>query len=264
MSLLSIVVNYHTDELLYEFLRSYREFVDQDYRRLVVVDVEGDPARSFESRWRDMPVSNWLTDTENCGYATAVNWAVSSQSESDFDNIAIFNADTRFIDSHCVESCLDLLDSNDDIGVVGPLQYDSQGRITHAGIFGTNEAPFHRAWLSRDLKAHRYIADCVTVSGSAYFIKRKVWNEMFNCNLYKEIDPDSKGAMLQTPHYYEETYLSYHVAEHGYRVVYNGEAEMIHEWHKSSPVDGEVDSKFMPISQSIFRKACDYHGIIHD
>jgi len=264
LSLLSIVVNYHTDELLYEFLRSYREFVDQDYRRLVVVDVEGDPARSFESRWRDMPVSNWLTDTENCGYAQAVNWAVSSQSESDFDNIAIFNADTKFIDHFIVDSCVDLLDSNDDIAVVGPMQFDSQGRITHAGIFGTNDKPFHRAWLSRDKDAHRYVADCVSVSGSAYFIKRKVWDEMFNCHLYKEIDPDSKGAMLQTPHYYEETYLSYHVREHGYRVVYNGEAEMIHEWHKSSPVDGEVDSKFMPISQSIFRKACDYHDIKHD
>ena len=261
MSLLSIVVNYHTDELLYEFLRSYREFVDQDYRRLVVVDVEGDPARSFESRWRDMPVSNWLTDTENCGYATAVNWAIDSQSESDFDNIAIFNADTRFIDSHCVESCLDLLDSNDDIGVVGPLQYDSQGRITHAGIFGSNEEPFHRAWLSRDLKAHRYIADCVTVSGSAYFIKRSAWDELAQCPTYRESDPHSRGAFLNTRLYHEETWCSYHARAHGYRVVYNGEAEMIHE-HDSSP-NPEKDIKIAE-SKLQFVAACQHHEIEHN
>ena len=171
------------------------------------------------------------------------------------------NADTEFIDPNCVDSCLDLLDSNDDIAVVGPLQYNAEGRITHAGIFGTNDKPMHRAWLSRDKSSHRYIADCVSVSGSAYFTKRVVWDEMTRCPMYREAAPDAEGAFLPTRLYHEETFYSYHVREHGYRVMYNGEAEMIHH-HDSSP-NPERDIKIKE-SKEQFVAACQVHGMVHN
>lgn len=259
MHLLSIVVNYHTDDLLEKFLTSYDKYVDQDGRELIIVDVESYHDKPHELRWR--PFEHvWITDEENIGYARAVNMAADIASDRAHLNIAIFNADTEFLDQNCVDSCIDLLDSNDDVAVVGPLQYDSRGRITHAGIFGSNEKPMHRAWLSKDKNSHRYIADCISVSGSAYFVKRSVWDEMTACPIYQASRP-APGAFLQTQHFYDETWLSYHVRAHGYRVLYNGEAEMIHQWHQSSPVDGEYANTNAKISREIFRKTCADHNI---
>lgn len=257
--LLSVVVNYHTDDLLQKFLESYFKYVDEEGRDLVVYDVEASADKTYDRRWDPYDGTTWITNNANCGYAYAVNSTIDKLG-SGYLNYGIFNADTAFVDQNCVDSCLDLLDSNEDVGAVGPLQYDSRGRITHAGIFGTNTQPMHRDWLSRDIKSHRYISDCVSVSGSAYFTKRDVWNEMKECELYSTFTNGS-GAFLPTQHFYEETFYSYHIREHGYRILYNGEAEMIHEWHQSSPVDGVYVNDNVGKSRKMFREACGLHGI---
>lgn len=45
-------------------------------------------------------------------------------------------------------------------------------------------------------------------------------------------------------------------------MCYNGYAEMIHEWHKSSNI-GSQDENFK-YGQKLFREFCDDHGIEHD
>ena len=252
--LLSIVINYKTDELLRQFVDSYTQFVHNENRELVI----GDVAATLEST---PPAGYSYYGWEgNIGYARAVNRFVSIYGYR-FENIAIFNADTRFLDSNCVDSCINLLESDEKIAVVGPLQTNSSGQITHAGIFGTNTSPSHRAWKSSNLADVRDVRDAITVSGSAYFIKRSVWEELANDPLYKEIDPESVGAFINTDLYYEETWCSYFARHKGYRVMYNGEAHMIHE-HDSSP-NSEL-SNSMKESREIFRKACDHLGIARD
>jgi len=252
--LLSIVINYKTDELLRQFVDSYTQFVHNENRELVI----GDVAATLEST---PPAGYSYYGWEgNIGYARAVNRFVSIYGYR-FENIAIFNADTRFLDSNCVDSCINLLESDEKIAVVGPLQTNSSGQITHAGIFGTNTSPSHRAWKSSNLGEVRDVRDAITVSGSAYFIKRSVWEELANDPLYKEIDPESTGAFLNTDLYYEETWCSYFARHKGYRVMYNGGAHMIHE-HDSSP-NSEL-SNSMKESREIFRKACDHLGIARD
>jgi GT2 family glycosyltransferase len=137
--------------------------------------------------------------------------------------------------------------------------------ITHAGIFGTNDKPALRGWKRPDDGQFDEIRDdALSVSGSAYFIKRLCWDELTNCSKYRKIAPDAVGAFLPTPHYYEETFCSYHAREHGWKVVYDGETSMVHKWHKASPVGGVAEKKHMPESRKMFRAACDMHGITHD
>lgn len=260
---LSIVVNYKTDDLLKKFLESYKEFVYNPGDVLLVVDIEGGSAMS--DNWEicsDMEVW-WDTVNENIGYARAVNSSVrwAQDDEMDFDNIAIFNADTEFTNPFCFQSCVDLLDSSPDIAIVGPLQYDGFGRVTHAGILGTNDRPFHRGWKSFVNDSFRDVIDGVTVSGSAYFIKRSVWEELTSDEGFAELNGLPSGAFLNTDLYYEETWCSYFARYKGYRVVYNGEAEMIHH-HDSSP-NPSKDQKIMK-SKKQFAAACDRFGIIHD
>ena len=256
--LLSIVINYRTENLLNNFIESYMKYVDSPDRTLVVGDVASNNMSSTINLPDGVGFYGWV---DNIGYAKAVNQITDMYKDHKYKNIAIFNADTMFVNSECVDSCLSLLNSDDKIAIVGPLQYDSYGRVTHAGIIGTNSKPIHRSWHSKNLSDLSYVSESISVSGSAFFIKRSIWDELANDKQYKEIDPDSRGAFLNTDLYYEETWCCYFARHKGYKVMYNGEASMIHEWD-SSP-NSELTSKIKE-SREMFRKACDHIGIEHE
>jgi GT2 family glycosyltransferase len=114
--------------------------------------------------------------------------------------------------------------------------------------------------MSRHLDSFSDIEEAVTVSGSAYFIRRSVWDELTNCSLYQNFSP-SNGAFLQTPLFYEETFCSYHVRQHGYKVLYNGQAKMIHEWHQSAKEEEGYVQEVLPVARKMFREACAAHNM---
>ena len=243
--MIGIVVNYKTYDDLDKFVQSWDEYVDD---QLIIVDVEAEQDIDYPGK------CVWTTKN-NIGYAASINRAMTFKYEQEY--VGIFNADTRFVNSSCVPPCLDLLESNEDVAAVGPMQYNSEGQLTHSGIVGTNTEPRFRGWLSQNKKEYSDIIDCVTVSGSALFTKRSVWDILTSC----EYNPSTMGAFLPTQHFYEETWYCYHARKHGYRVLYNGEAEMIHEWHKASPVNGVYATSNMEKSKLEFMAACKAHGI---
>jgi len=201
----------------------------------------------------------------NIGYSAACNMMASKGSS---DIIALLNADTWFTSLDIIK-IQNIFDENSDIHILGPKQRDENGIITHAGIVGTNTLPKHRGWAQQDVSdtLYRDRVECVTVSGSAYFVRRNIWNELTNHPKYREMYPNAIGAFLPTPHYYEETWCSYFARYLGYNVVYDGSVSIGHSWHASSPKPGQgyshADAQF-PISREIFRKACDYIGIERD
>lgn len=202
---------------------------------------------------------------ENIGYSSACNMMAS---KSNAEIIGLLNADVWLSNSD-VSKIQDIFDQNPDIHILGPKQRDEDGFITHAGIIGSNTHPKHRGWREHDPQDILYKdrIECVTVSGSAYFVRREVWNAMTNNEEYKKICPDAIGAFLPTPHYYEETWCSYFARHLGYNVVYDGSVSIGHSWHASSPKPGQGFShadRYFPISREIFRKACDHFGIERD
>jgi len=202
---------------------------------------------------------------QNIGYSSAINMMASKSSS---DIIGILNGDVWMTSEDC-RKIQTIFNENEDIHILGPKQRDENGLITHAGIIGTNTQPKHRGWREPDPDDVLYKdrIDCVTVSGSAYFIRRDVWNSMTNNSKYQEIYPGAIGAFLPTPHYYEETWCSYFARHLGYNVVYDGSVSIGHSWHASTPKPGEGISqadRYFPISREIFRKACDYIGIERD
>jgi GT2 family glycosyltransferase len=251
-----IMVNYKTYDLMDNFIKSYEKFTPQSNPRLIIIDNETNSEKLYKV---DTSSATVFPFKENLGYAKACNFGASL---SDSDYIAFLNSDTEFINDDCVDKCVEYMDNNPDVAVVGPMQYASDGKITHGGILGSNEKPQHRGWGSKNKQEYRDIQEAVTVSGSAYFTRRKVWEEMMQCNIYKEMFPDSVGAWPPFKHFFEETLYSYHVTAHDYKCVYLGTAEMIHEWHKSSPL-GSQDDNFKN-GQKSFREFCERHGILHD
>lgn len=200
-------------------------------------------------------------ENDNIGYSAACNQLAACGKS---DVVALLNADV-WMTSSDIYKIDEIFQNNPEIHILGPKQRDEHGYVTHAGIIGTNTQPKHRGWRDYDPEdiLYRDRLNCVTVSGSAYFIRRDVWNSLHNDIEYRQMFPDATGAFLPTPHYYEETWCSYFARHKGYNVVYDGSVSIGHSWHKSSPVGGQADAKFQ-ISREIFRKSCDTIGIERD
>jgi GT2 family glycosyltransferase len=252
-----VVVNYHSPADLNEFVESLERFPVRADASLTIVDVDVDPyLRFFE--WGGKP-GRTIGLRGNVGYARACNYGAAIGAR---DHIALFNADV-VLTKGAIDLCHDALQNQPDWAILGPCQVDNGNRIRHAGIFGTLDAPVHRGWNENNHGQYNDVRDAVTVSGSAYFVRRSVWDELTGCSLYRDVAPEAQGAFLPTSHYFEETWCSYHAQTHGHRVVYYGYVTIVHKWHRASPVGGWAEQQ-MPISRSYFREACDHHGILHD
>lgn len=200
------------------------------------------------------PNCDVIFNEQNVGYARAINLGAQAGTSP---YLAALNCDIKFMPG-CIERIIEYFDAYPDVAVIGPRTTDSFGRLTHAGILvQPNHRDEHRAWLQPDNIDVRDVLDVRTVSGATYFMRRSVWNDMTQCPMFRSVAPDALGGFLLTPHYYEETWYSYHVRAHGHRVVYLGTTHMIHEWQKSSPI-GSIS---LGVAEDQFRQACAAHGI---
>lgn len=259
LSLDIVVVNYHTEADLDRFIESLEQHAPATVDiSLIVFDVEQERANEI-FYWGNDRSGLRMGHPENVGYARACNQAASMR---DGKIIGLFNADTAFLPG-TLTKILGAFEENDRWDILGPKQVNGRGEITHAGMFGTNKNTRPRGWKEIDRGQYDDVAEAITVSGSAYFIRRSVWEELTDCVTYRQVAPSAAGAFLPTKHYYEETWCSYHARHHGHTVVYFGEATMIHEWHQASPVGGWAEQQ-MNESRALFRLACDRHGIERD
>lgn len=262
------VVNYNTRPLLQRLLDTLHKDVNQLNKNWKLYISDND-SRDDTVHWIRENDSKYKINrvhlNANIGYSAACNQLAAN---GDSEIIGLLNADV-WITNNDVNAIQKIFDENTDIHILGPKQRDEYGNIRHGGIVGTNTAPRHRGWneVDREDNLYRDRVNCVTVSGSAYFIRRNVWNAMTNNEKYQEMFPGIKGAFLPTPHYYEETWCSYFARHLGYNVVYDGSVSIGHSWHASSPKPGQgyshADAQFQ-LSQSIFRKTCDIIGIERD
>jgi hypothetical protein len=253
-----VVVNFHTPDDLEQCIESLEMDPPKVDATLTIVEVD-DEDYIHEFTWGGGLPGRTIGVAGNLGYARACNLATY---DTENPIIGLFNADVVFRPG-VIDACHGAMKENRRWGALGPRQVDERNLIRHAGIFGTFASPLHRGWNESDYGQYNDIRPAVTVSGSAYFVRRAAWREMTECDLYREIAPDALGAFLPTPHYYEETWLSYHLQAHHWAVTYFGAVSMIHKWHRASPIGGTADQQ-MEVSKAMFQAACEHHGIPHD
>lgn len=254
MSVDVVVVNYRTPELLWDFVQSYNKEKFEGCT-LTVVEVDANTAKPLLDG-----MDYYLPVLFNCGFGPACNRGAQFGQN---DVILLANADTLL---YGLEACHDALMCRDDWAVLGPRQVNEHHAITSAGIFGHGDnnprTPHPRGWNEIDTGQYSDVReDALSVSGSLYFVKRKVWYEMVGCQLFQDVHEGATGAFLETPHYFEETWCSYHVRAHGYKVVYYGPVQMKHLWHRASAHGAWADQQFA-VSQQMFRQACAHHSIV--
>jgi hypothetical protein len=273
-----VVCNYRTPNDLYEFVKAFEAVQWEVPCSLHIANV--DPLetdieickRIVSEIEIGVPVT-YSEMKENVGYAVTCN-AIAHRLRTmgvERSTIAFFNADTR-LRPGVLDACHWELSVTPKLAVIGPKQVNAEGRITHAGIFGTNEEPKLRGWQEVDDGRYDELRlDAVSVAGSAYFVKRLAWDELAACEDYwaaalRHIDKYPLGAFLPTQLFYEETFLSYHARHHGWQVGYHGNVSMVHEWHQSVKANHGPNGahKFTPTARAQFRSVCDDHGIAHD
>jgi len=249
-----IVVNYQTPGDLLACCRSYEDCDHGEDTKLWIVNNDPKPedlAAAAEAQdFITKPVEHIAQ--ENLFYSGAANRVGAMGTH---DVLAIINADCRF-EPYTVGILHDELMDRPGWGAIGPLQVGDHGEVTHGGIFGTLDRPEHREWRRPETDVVHDVCEAVTISGSAYFTKRRAWEEMADCEAYRSVHEE--GPWLPTKHYYEETWYSYHLQAHGYAVIYYGKARMIHRWHKASKAGGWADRQMGP-SRDMFRHMCDSH-----
>lgn len=264
-----VVVDYRTPNDLRDFVDGFLEVQYEVPAALhvVLVDPTDDDLQAASVLERVQVPTSVTMWPANIGYARSCNAAAAMMADVEIarQTLAFFNADT-VLKPGVLDACHWELHQHPSWAVVGPRQVDEKGRITHGGIFGTREKPsFEGRWQKKDVGQFDELRDdCVSVSGSAYFVKRMAWDELANCSKFKTIAPDADGGFLPTQHYYEETWFSYHAISHGWKVAYHGGVQMVHKWHRASEVGGQTERRILPESQRTFRDACDAHDIPHD
>ena len=188
-----VVVNYKTPDLLRDFIKSYEESA-WDGCRLWVMDVEPEVYLPYTDT-----IYDYTRFVENVGYARACNFGARDGVN---DVIVFANADTLLTPG--LSDCHDALLSHHDWGVLGPRQIDEFNRITAGGIFGTDRSIGQRGWQELDRGQCSDIReDAKSVSGSLYFVKRLVWEQMTRCPYMQAAYPDIEGGFIPTP---EESY----------------------------------------------------------
>jgi len=257
------VINFNTSDklqrLCYELYKGASNYGNELYELYVADNGSED---SSQEMLRTNPPQNIskIVYNDNIGYSGAANQLAAMGSSP---ILGILNADVWFT----ADNVAAIIGSFEDptVSILGPKQRDERGFITHAGIEGDEKACKPRAWKMQDPDDIHYrdLEEMVSVAGSAYFVRRTVWEDLTQCDIYQASCPDIEGAFLPTPHYFEETWCSYHARAHGYKVFYDGRVSIGHSWHASHPLHSKYDKMFH-VSKRMFITMCERHGIEHD
>lgn len=208
MTLALLVVSYNTRDKLERLVNTLwngTKAYDRNWRLYIADNGSIDSSVQYLHSIDGGPLVDHIFYNTNIGYAAAINDMASKTSE---DILGALNADVWLTDQDAKAIEQTFIDHPDQ-AIMGPKQRDEIGRITHGGIFGDLWAPQHRAWHSYDSE-DTFFRDrnrALTVSGSAYFIRRAAWDILSSCAIYcaEEVVANSSvavGAFLPTPHYY--------------------------------------------------------------
>lgn len=155
-----------------------------------------------------------VRDGENRGFLLNCNNA-AQYAEGEY--IFFLNNDTQ-VQPGWLDSLVELIESNDQIGMVGSKLVYPDGRLQEAGGVIWNDASgWNYGRLDDPAKPeYNYVKEVDYISGAAIMIRKDLWNII--------------GGFDEryVPAYYEDTDLAFGVRKHGYKVMLQPKSVVIH------------------------------------
>lgn len=193
---------------------------DVSYEIIIANDCSTDDTLRLQEVAKNIQV---ITNAENLRFLKNCNHAAKSAKG---EYILFLNNDTQ-VQENWLKSLFELIESSEDIGMVGSKLVYPDGKLQEAGgilwkdgtawNYGNGQDPTNPEF--------NYVKEADYISGAAIMIRASVWNEIGGF--------DERFA----PAYYEDTDLAFAVRKHGYKVMYQPQSVVIHFEGVSNGID---------------------------
>ncbi len=204
---------------------------------------------------RDFPHVRVMPQTQNVGYTRGNNIGLAAASGR---HLLLLNPDTEIV-GDALTPLIAYLDAHPNVGIIGPhtLNTDHTTQSTRRRFPTIPLAFLESTWLQplapKALLAHYYVSDLPDdgvyevdwVQGSALMMRREV---------YAQIGGMDENYVM----FFEELDLCKRARNAGWRVVYDGEAQIVHHGGKST--DQVAARKHIYFQESKLRYFRKYHG----
>ncbi|MFL0581105.1 glycosyltransferase [Solibacillus silvestris] len=181
------------------------------YEVIIADDMSSDETVTAEQYVENVKV---VRDGINRGFVLNCN---NSAQHAQGEYIYFLNNDTQVQESW-LESLVELIESDETIGMVGSKLVYPDGRLQEAGgIIWDDASGWNYGRLDDPNKSeYSYVKEVDYISGAGIMIRGSLWKELGGF--------DERYA----PAYYEDTDLAFEVRKHGYKVMLNPKSVVVH------------------------------------
>jgi GT2 family glycosyltransferase/glycosyltransferase involved in cell wall biosynthesis/FMN phosphatase YigB (HAD superfamily) len=207
-----IIPVYNQFGYTYNCLRAILEHSeDVKYEIIVADDCSQDNVKELEKVASGITV---IHNKENLRFLRNCNNAAQAAKG---EYLLFLNNDTQ-VQPKWLEPLVQLLDQNDDIGMVGAKLVYPDGRLQEAGgiLWRDGSAWNYGHLMNPDAPEYCYVKDADYISGAAIMIRTSLWKQIGGF--------DDAFA----PAYYEDTDLAFEVRKHRYRVCFQPKSVVVH------------------------------------
>lgn len=226
-----VIVNYKVPDEICQLLRSLQQVELYDKTEVIIVD-NASHDNSYDTITKEFPDIKWIPLKNNIGFGKACN--VGTQNS--LGNYLLFLNPDTLISQNTLRVSVDFLESHPDVGIMGPKIIKPNGSFqpqcrrsfptpfnTFTYLFGLSTlfpksklfGQYNLTYLNPDIGM-----EVDAISGSCMFMRH---------SLFKDIGGFDKAFFM----YGEDLDICARCREHGYKVWYNPDTQIIHFYGKS-------------------------------
>jgi len=229
MKLSIVIVHYNTLDLLKRCLRS---IYAQEYNFQFEVFVVDNASKCFEGIESSFPLARVIRNKSNLGFSKANNQGLKSAAG---EYILFLNPDTEVLKGS-IEKMIGFLESNPDVGVVGPkLVYpDGSLQLSCRKFYTLRAILMRRLPFTSRLFNRKILLDHLMLDDKSESMKDPDWLIAACVMLPKRVLDKIGGFDEGYKLYFEDVDLCYRIKKEGLRVAYYSESTVIHHHRRDS------------------------------
>lgn len=229
-----IVINYNG---LSNTIECVKSLTRSSYQNLRIVIIDNTPRKNdaveLKEAFGDAIIV--ISNEANYGFAKGSNIGIDYAMKEGAEYIFLLNNDAR-VESKSIEYLLEALQSDPEVGIVGPKIYfdnhpGGNDIIWFAGgrLIRTLGQPFHRGLNEIDIGKYDHQEDVDFITGCALMIRRDV---------IEKIGKFDEDFFI----YFEDLDFNCRASDSGYRITYVPKARI---WHKVSSSTGQMSPLYL-------------------